>query len=344
MPETVSPRLVDWAITEVCNLDCKHCRGIPKGELSTERARALIAEIARLEPGWVIVEGGEPLLRRDIFELLGLMRRNNLEVHLISNGMLLDSEITARLKDLGVKLMISIDGATPATYESIRGGARFDRVVQSARNSAREGILEAINMTLLRRNFREIPGLFRLARDIGVRRITFIGLKPCRNYEAELLTADEYAEAIALVCGASRETGVGFFFDEPFFWPVVKATGLSAEAPEVGTGILVPEVSQCIFGEYLFVETSGQVRPCSFSSLSLGEVREKPLDRIWEEAVASPFLRKVGNPDSRTGYCQTCPYLAECKGCRARTFMLTGDWFASDPVCPLARKAADKTG
>ncbi|MFC1940954.1 radical SAM protein [Chloroflexota bacterium] len=116
------PLLVDWAITPKCNLICRHCRGMTGGELSTERARKLITEIAELEPGWVIVEGGEPLLREDLFELLALMRQEQLGVHLITNGMLLSPRIFTTLKRLGVEVMISIDGATPATYEAIRGG------------------------------------------------------------------------------------------------------------------------------------------------------------------------------------------------------------------------------
>ena len=119
MPEIQSPYLVDWAITDKCNLCCRHCRGMSKRELSTERAKKLVAEIAELKPGWVIVEGGEPLLREDLFELLSLMRQSQVEVHLITNGMLLSPQILSTLKFLGIKVMVSIDGATPETYEEI---------------------------------------------------------------------------------------------------------------------------------------------------------------------------------------------------------------------------------
>ena len=77
MSQIQSPALVDWAITPKCNLKCRHCRGMAKDELSTERARKLVTEIAELKPGWVIVEGGEPLLRADLFELLGLLSQGS---------------------------------------------------------------------------------------------------------------------------------------------------------------------------------------------------------------------------------------------------------------------------
>ena len=79
-----------------------------------------MVEIAELKPGWVIVEGGEPLLREDLFDLLGLMQQKQLEAHLITNGMLLSPRAITALKRLEMKVMISIDGATPATYEAIR--------------------------------------------------------------------------------------------------------------------------------------------------------------------------------------------------------------------------------
>ena len=188
MGEIKSPYLVDWAITPRCNLNCQHCRGFPEGEVSTERAKRLIAEMAELKPGWVIIEGGEPLLRNDIFELLGLMREQELEVHLITNGVLITPRIVSTLKQLGVKVMVSIDGATKVTYEAVRNGANFERVVQSAREYAREGLLEAINFTLLRTNYTEIPGFFKLAAEIGVKRVTLIGLKPCEDFQEKLLS------------------------------------------------------------------------------------------------------------------------------------------------------------
>lgn len=330
-----SPYLVDWAITSKCNLECRHCRGFPQGEVSTERARKLITEIAELKPGWVIIEGGEPLLRDDLFWLLGLMREKRLEVHLITNGMLISPQIINTFKQLGIRVMVSIDGATPETYERVRHGASFERVVSSACDYARAGLLEAINFTILKGNYNEIPAVFRLASSIGAPKITLIGLKPCADYAEELLSPQEYREAIRLTCQAAGETGVEFFFDEPFFWATVKEYQLSARLPDEGAGIVVSSTSACAFGNYIFIEVNGDVKPCSYASMVVGNVGEKSLTRIWDEMQASPLLNQIKNPKTRTGACLDCKYLEECKGCRSRTFALTGDWFASDAVCPL---------
>ena len=342
MKRNQSPHFVDWVITDRCNLSCRHCRGMSTGGLSTQRAKKLIGEIAELGPGWVIVEGGEPLLRQDLFELLELMQQRQLEAHLITNGMLLSPQILATLKRLEVRVMVSIDGATAATYEAIRNGANFETVVEWARNCARAGLLEAINFTVLKTNYTEIPGIFELAASIGAPKITFIGLKPCHNYPEELLSPEEYGEAIKLTCQAAQKTGVEFFFDEPFFWATVKEWGLLAQMPAEGAGILFPATTACIFGEYLFIEPNGEVKPCSFAPFILGNVNEKPLGEIWQEALSSPLLNQIKDPKTRDGHCRSCPYLADCKGCRSRTFVLTGDWLAADPVCPLSLKLAAK--
>jgi len=338
-----SPKLVDWAITAKCNLSCRHCRGMPAGELSTMKARQIIGEIAELKPGWVIVEGGEPLLRQDLFELLGLMRQKELEVHLITNGLLLNLWMITALKRLDVKVMISIDGATPSTYEAIREGASFDRVVRSARDCAQVESLEALNFTILKSNYAEIPGIFELATSIGVGKVTFIGLKPCHGYREELLTPEENEEAIRLACLGAQKTGVEFFFDEPFFWATVKERGLPVQMPVTGAGIVSTSTTACIFGEYLFIDTNGDVKPCSYAPMVVGNVKEKPLGEIWQEMLASPFFQQIKEPKSRAGYCQECQYLAECKGCRSRTYILTEDWFASDPCCPLNLKLVNNT-
>ncbi|HUV75692.1 MAG TPA: radical SAM protein [Dehalococcoidales bacterium] len=340
MSEVQFPYFVDWAVTSKCNLNCRHCRGMLTGEISTGRAKALIAEIAELKPKWVIIEGGEPLLRDDLLELLRLMRQKQLEVHLITNGTLLNHELTTTLKRLGIKVMISIDGATPKTYEEIRRGASFEKVMQAARDCAREGLLEAINFTIMKRNYTEIPGILELAASIGVKQVTLIGLKSCQDYREEIPSPEEYGEAIKLACQAALDTGVDFFFDEPFFWAVVKEWGLPAQLPAESTGILLPSTTACIFGDYIFIEPDGEVKPCSFAPMVLGNVREKSLVQIWKEMLSSPLIRQLKDPQTRSGSCLSCRHLPDCKGCRSRTFVLTDDWFAPDPSCPLRLKPA----
>lgn len=292
-------------------------------------------EIAQLKPDWVIVEGGEPLLRRDLFDLLGLMRQQSLEVYVITNGLLLNERTFAALKELKVKIMISIDGATPATYQAIRRGADFEKALDQVRKWAPTGSMESINFTVLKSNYLEIPDIFHLATSVGVPKINFIGFKPCQGHSEELLTPEQYGQAIRLACRGAQETGLDFFFDEPFFWATVQEWGLSVEKPGLAAGILSPATTACIFGEYLFIGTDGEVRPCSFAPMVVANVAEESLVEIWHKVRCLPFFQQVRDAKNRNGSCGDCRYREACKGCRSRTFMLTGDWFAADPCCPL---------
>lgn len=335
MAQKKRPHFIDWVITSQCNLHCLHCRGMEEGELTTERALSLLEEMAGLSPGWLIVEGGEPLLRQDIFMLLEKANRVGLEVFLITSGMLLSEGVIQKLSRLSVKVMISIDGATKTTYETIRPGANFEQVIESARAAARAGLLAAINFTVLRRNYHEIPAIAALAASLGKIQINFIGLKPCHNYQEELLTAGEYEAAIRLTCEAAARHGVEFFFDEPFFTAALKEWGLEPVTPDCVAGIVSTQNSACIFGEYLFIEPSGDVKPCSFARLVLGNVNNSSLVSIWEGAQKLPLLRSIQDLSQRTGDCPDCSHFQQCLGCRSRTFAITGSWFASDPACPL---------
>ena len=331
-----SPYIIDWAITSKCNLSCRHCRGMASGEVSTERARDLIEEIAALKPNWVIIEGGEPLLRNDLFEIMHLLQQKQLKVYLITNGMLLTPELIAVLASLKIKLIISIDGANATTYEAIRVGASYTKVIEQARNCAKAGLLEALNFTVMKANYTEIPGIFETAKSIGVKQITLIGFKPCHACNNDALAPSEYLEAINLACDSARKTGVGFFFDEPFFWAVVKSRGLAVEMPAQNTGIVASSTTACIFGQYLFIEPTGEVKPCSFAPMVMGNINDSQLDVIWHDMLGSSMLQQIKEPGNRTGQCGNCSYVTMCKGCRSRTFMLTGDWLASDPCCPLS--------
>jgi len=114
---SATPHLIDWAITGRCNLHCQHCRGMREGELTIGQALQLVDEIVGLKPSWLIIEGGEPLLRKNLFTIIEKLRQSQISLHLITNGMLLTNEILSVFDNLSVKLMISMDGANSDSNE-----------------------------------------------------------------------------------------------------------------------------------------------------------------------------------------------------------------------------------
>lgn len=323
---------VNWAITSNCNLDCLHCRGMKKEELSNEDAKKVIDDIAELGPEWVTIDGGEPLLREDLFDLLKYASKR-MKVYLVSNGTLLEEDHIEKLADLGVKVEISLDGTNPETYREVRG-ASFGEVKETARLCGERDVLEAICFVLMKPTYQEAGEMIGLAEDLGSQRVMFLGLKPPAegSYESLLLGEAEYEEAFREIAEQSLNTKVDVFVEDPFFLPFIKENNIDVDLSGAGkqNGILVDEPG-CAFGKYIFIEPNGQVKPCTFSPLSLGNVLEKPLQSTWREMTESWFLKEL----SEKSACRQCGYFEECKGCRVRSYQLNDSWYAKDPVCPL---------
>ncbi|HAG09201.1 MAG TPA: hypothetical protein DCK87_06555 [Desulfotomaculum sp.] len=328
------PYFVDWAITNKCNLNCLHCRGMPAQELTSEETLEVAAQIPALSPQWVIIEGGEPLLRPEIFEVIKLCGQEARQIYLITNGMLLNESIVAQLASLKVKVMLSVDGAVKKSYEEVRRGANFNRLKEAGVYLKNYGIFDACNITLGQHNYRQIEDMFNFAAGLGVPKIVFLGLKPCGNYQDYVLSGENYARIIPLVAALQAKFKIEIVFDEPFFKPFLAARGIPFTLPDAN-GIVVSSLSNCIFGEYLFIESNGEVKPCTFAPVSLGSLKEKPLKEIWEETQNSRLINEIKDLSTRQGRCQKCKYLNICGGCRSRTYALTGDWFKADPACPF---------
>ncbi len=337
--QRTKPYMIDWAITMNCNLNCQHCRGMTPDELSTEETLKVAQEIVELNPEWVIIEGGEPLMRDGIWEILKVLQE--LDINLITNGTLINSENIKQLKDLGIKVMISFDSPYPEVYERLRAGASFNEVLRNGEKLANQGILHSINFALSKYNYKDIPKMFSLTKSIGAEMINILGLKPCEKYQEQLLSKEEYKAAIISACESSKN-GISFYFDEPFFHACLDEWNI--KLPQLSTGttvqkeskILTPATTSCIFGEYIFIEPNGEIKPCTFAPYVLGNAKEGVI-KVWESMKKSEFLSKIKKPETRTGACKICKHLDKCRGCRSRTYALTNDWFASDPACPLSK-------
>ena len=332
-----NPYLIDWAITNKCNLNCLHCRGMAPKELDGDKVLKVAEQIPSLKPEWVIIEGGEPLLRQELFEVIEIIHRGGIRIHLISNGMFLDENIAERLAEFEVNLMISIDGADKESYEAIRRGASFQKLKESVAIANEYKILDSCPVTIGKHNYEQLGKIFKFAQEIGYKKITFLGLKPCKDYEKYVLNGEQYKDIFFSVVKYQKGYGLDVYFDEPFFKPFLKEHNIDYSAGS-GDGVIVPDTSSCVFGSYMFIETNGDVRPCTFAPVVIGNVNEKKVSKIWDDMQNSELIKKIKDLSTRDGRCRKCKYLYDCGGCRSRTFALTGDWLASDPSCPLGEK------
>jgi AdoMet-dependent heme synthase len=168
------PRLIFWELTKGCNLRCIHCRASATelsspSDLSTQAARDIIDQIAEVSSPILVLSGGEPLFRSDIFQLARYGTDKGLRVALATNGTLVTRQIAEKIVDSGVKrVAISLDGADPLTHDTFRGipGA-FDAALTGFRNLKDLGMSVQINTTIARHNAHQLPDVLELAKLIG---------------------------------------------------------------------------------------------------------------------------------------------------------------------------------
>ena len=213
------PRLIFWEVTKGCNLRCIHCRATATelsspSDLSTRSALEIIDQIASFANPILVLSGGEPLYRSDIFQLARYATDKGLRVALATNGTLVTKEVARMIVDSGVRrVSISLDGADATTHDAFRGipGA-FDAALYGLRNLKALGMSVQINMTIARHNAKQLPEVLTLAKRIGADALHTFLLVPVGcgvDIAAEQMVApEEYEEMLNWFYDQSLEGGI----------------------------------------------------------------------------------------------------------------------------------------
>ncbi|MCX7726148.1 MAG: radical SAM protein, partial [Chitinispirillaceae bacterium] len=168
------PRLVAWEVTRKCIMSCRHCRAAAtgkcyEGELSTEECFKVIDSLANYGVSILILTGGEPMLRQDIYDIASYSKEKSLRVVIAPCGLMLDKESCRRLIDVGIsRISLSLDGATERTHDFFRGmeGA-FSRLMAGIKVAKEEGLSFQINTTITKSNLGELPDIYELTLKLG---------------------------------------------------------------------------------------------------------------------------------------------------------------------------------
>lgn len=326
---------IQWHITNLCNLRCKHCYQddfSKKNDLDWQGLQRISDNLlATLEEwdktGCIHLTGGEPLLKPELFNLLDdLDQRSTVEeLGIITNGLLIDQEMTKRLSRFSKlrKIKISLDGGTAETNDTIRQRGAFEKVMQNLPLLKETGRFEILFMiTIMKSNFRSLPSLFRLCQDLGVNGLIierFIPLGRGKGIIGEVLNKEEWKEMIGML--------LDFFptdeEEHPFLPYQAFQVSFNGEEPELfGAPCVIGVDGLCIMPE-------GTVFPCRRFPVSLGNVVSESLRQIWEK---SELLEKLRRKENLRGKCGSCD-LKDCRGCRSLAFALTGNDLEEDPHC-----------
>lgn len=340
------PFLVSWNLTKRCNLLCGHCY-LDACELSgadavpTDEAFSYIDQIGTLSPGCMLVlTGGEPLLREDIFALASRASSLGLSPVIGTNGTLLSDEIARKLLDSGVRgAGVSLDSLAPQVHDRIRGvDGAWAKAVKGIEALSGSAIPFQLQFTLTRENMREIPAFIEFAEGTGAKAVNFFFLVCTgRGQKATDLTPQEYESALNSIALKEKEYRGRIMVRARCAPHLVRVAGESD--PE--SALLKGGTSGCIAGRgYLRISPEGFVTPCPYIPVSDGtpSLKEKPLSEIWEKGREFVLLRDP----SYHGRCAECEYADSCGGCRARALASTGNILAEDPWCMHEPKGAKK--
>lgn len=351
-----APFTIAWEVTRACAYACDHCRADAQHkrdprELTTDEGKRLIDQLAGFGNQPILVlTGGDPLMRRDLFELAAHADAAGLRVSLTPTATALATpERMRQAREAGVRrVAFSIDAADAATHDQFRGfSGSFERTMAGLRTAAAEGLPVQVNTTVYANNVDHLERMVPMLQEHGVVQWSVFFLVPTgRGDRLPMLDAEGHERALNWLYDLSQ--------DAPFD---VKATAAphyrriaieraraaaSADAGDAASGRVAGAGYRYEDGldrpmkgvndgrGFMFVSHIGEVTPSGFLPIVAGNVRDTDPVEIYRNA---PLFRELRDPELLKGKCGICRYKVVCGGSRARAFGVTGDYLAEDSSC-----------
>jgi len=346
--------VVIWNCTRRCNLKCVHCYSHSAnkeygGELSTDDALAMIEDLAKYGAPVILFSGGEPLMRKDLFQLAPRAVQLGMRAVISTNGTLITPTMAEQLRDVGLSYVgVSLDGLQEVNDKFRGHKGAFEAALTGIRNCRKAGIKVGLRFTITNRNASQVPGIFSLLRDEDIPRVCFYHLAYAgrgTKLIEEDLSHQETRDLVDLIIdrtaqlhadGLPKEVlTVDNHVDGPYLYlrMVREGNPLAANVLQLlrmnggnssGNGI------GCISWD-------GSVHADQFwRHVSFGNVKERKFSEIWTD-LSDPLMAKLKDKRPHLkGRCHTCRFIDTCAGSlRVRAEAATGDLWAPDPACYL---------
>ncbi len=340
------PKWIAWEITRRCNLKCVHCRSSSEETIANhpdftfEEAKSILDDISSYASPVMVLSGGEPLMRDDVFDIAQYGTDLGFRMCLATNGTLVTDEVCEQIKKCGIKMVsLSLDGAKAETHDNFRNqlGA-FAGTLRAIELFNKHGIPFLINSSFTLRNKDEIPEIYKLVKELGATAWYMFMIVPTGRGEdimEELIPEDVYDEILEWHYQVEKEENELLMRPTcaPHYYRIVRQ-----KAKEEGTKhnhrtlqFSTGGSKGCLAGQLIcLIDVDGEILPCSYFPKSAGNVKTTAFKEIWENSELFTQLRDF---KSYKDNCGVCEYNGVCGGCRARAYAIHGDFLAQEPFC-----------
>ena len=307
-------------------------------ELSLKEIRKVIDDVKVFGRPVLVLTGGEPLYRNDIFEIIEYAAELKFPVALATNGTLIDEGMARKIVDSGVRrVSISIDGAIPHTHDSFRGiDGAFKMAVEGYDNLRKLGMSMQFNSTITRNNIKELPSILDFAIEKEAHALHIFLLVPVgcgvEISKEQQITPEEYEDILNWFYEKSDISSIQLKATcAPHYFRVMAQRGRKRVSNKTQSDKMHGMTKGCLLGTgIIFISSRGDVRPCGYLPVTVGNVKNENIKDIWEK---SEVLNDFRNPSGLKGKCGACEFKSICMGCRARAFGETGDYLGEEPFC-----------
>jgi len=375
---TGAPIAIVWNFTNRCNLNCLHCHqdSLPTSsysELTTSQAFQVIDNMSEAGVAILTFSGGEPLLRRNLYDAIKRANDNGMLCTIASNGTLITPKVAKKLAEVGIKRVeIGLDGARAETHDFLRNmSGSFEATIEGIKNCATVGFDElATTMTLHSKNINELEETMDLAEKLGATRFYLNRLIPAgRGVKAAYLDVTprekikalealynkfykSVTEGFGIQCyarGMTYYARLGYELSKGKVFTVSEALSGYEKMFQEKFGLEVSKIVRklatgfggCSAGlTYAGLTASGDLIPCVPAPIKLGNLLEQSLEEIW---IHNKLLNYIRNRKALKGSCKICAYSNLCGGCRYTANITHGDWLGPDASCPFGSKISKKS-
>ncbi|GAB4523670.1 MAG: TIGR04053 family radical SAM/SPASM domain-containing protein [Anaerolineales bacterium] len=355
-----APFTIAWEVTRACAYACVHCRADAQHhrdprELTTEEGFALIDRLAEFGSPILIFTGGDPMMRRDLFDLIAYANEKGLRCSLTPTATALPTvERLQKAREAGIRrVALSLDAPRPEIHDAFRKvPGSWQRTMDILHRAQEVGLSVQVNTTVAKHNADILPEMIPFLQEVGAVQWSVFFLVPTgRAMAAQIITPEEHERIFNWLYDLSK--------DAPFdikgtAAPMYRRVAIERKKAELGEdqpvtfqgagfqyadGLNRPTKGVNDGNGFLFISHTGDIEPSGFLPVTAGNVRTDDVVDVYRN---HPVFKNLRNYEKLEGPCRTCKYRDVCGGQRGRAYGLTGNYMASDPACILVWDAIQR--